>query len=104
MRSYPDRYPSHPVFDARLRSRISGDEVGDLVSFGEPAIDLPHPHGASAAGRLVGIFVGQVKDAHVLVTPLWRSRVCVKRSLAPVAWRSEEHTSELQSRQYLVCR
>src|SRR3712207_7935461 len=22
----------------------------------------------------------------------------------PVAWRSEEHTSELQSRQYLVCR
>src|SRR3712207_8763088 len=25
-------------------------------------------------------------------------------SLAPSHWRSEEHTSELQSRQYLVCR
>src|SRR3712207_7593511 len=25
-------------------------------------------------------------------------------SLPPASWRSEEHTSELQSRQYLVCR
>src|SRR3712207_8688668 len=26
------------------------------------------------------------------------------RTATPSAWRSEEHTSELQSRQYLVCR
>src|SRR3712207_8053641 len=27
-----------------------------------------------------------------------------RRSGEPMTWRSEEHTSELQSRQYLVCR
>src|SRR3712207_7215002 len=34
------------------------------------------------------------------------SRVCVPRGVAPgpAGLRSEEHTSELQSRQYLVCR
>src|SRR3712207_9361311 len=30
--------------------------------------------------------------------------VLVASSWAPSSWRSEEHTSELQSRQYLVCR
>src|SRR5438445_6410570 len=34
-----------------------------------------------------------------------RSRSCVAMTTAvPLALRSEEHTSELQSRQYLVCR
>src|SRR3712207_8484380 len=32
------------------------------------------------------------------------SHGCVGMSIADSAWRSEEHTSELQSRQYLVCR
>src|SRR3712207_7075962 len=32
-----------------------------------------------------------------------RSR-CISKSMAFIAPRSEEHTSELQSRQYLVCR
>src|SRR3712207_8211595 len=32
------------------------------------------------------------------------SLVGVLSSLAATPWRSEEHTSELQSRQYLVCR
>src|SRR3712207_8516830 len=36
----------------------------------------------------------------VIVTPAWAK---VARSAAP-RFRSEEHTSELQSRQYLVCR
>src|SRR3712207_7713954 len=32
-------------------------------------------------------------------------RTAIKAALTPPgAWRSEEHTSELQSRQYLVCR
>src|SRR3712207_7537640 len=37
----------------------------------------------------------------------WRAmdvRVLSPTSIAPMSWRSEEHTSELQSRQYLVCR
>src|SRR3712207_4726762 len=35
--------------------------------------------------------------------PSWRRRV-KRRPLGPIEPRSEEHTSELQSRQYLVCR
>src|SRR3712207_6859174 len=34
-------------------------------------------------------------------TPPCRCRPCAR---PPAPWRSEEHTSELQSRQYLVCR
>src|SRR3712207_7608360 len=38
--------------------------------------------------------------------PLTLCRTCGHRFQCPncTAWRSEEHTSELQSRQYLVCR
>src|SRR3712207_9016582 len=32
------------------------------------------------------------------------SRCCTPSAPPTCAWRSEEHTSELQSRQYLVCR
>src|SRR3712207_8131784 len=43
---------------------------------------------------------------HVLiqqgVLPAWK--VSPRKTLIPVGARSEEHTSELQSRQYLVCR
>src|SRR3712207_8345034 len=44
-----------------------------------------------------------------LITPLWLDRRRRAGQVAPVAGlvlnsRSEEHTSELQSRQYLVCR
>src|SRR3712207_7062022 len=34
-------------------------------------------------------------------TPSWRGSTC---TASRSGWRSEEHTSELQSRQYLVCR
>src|SRR3712207_7751131 len=52
------------------------------------------PAGRGARGRLPrGRLVGGLE-------PLRRRR----RSAGPVAVRSEEHTSELQSRQYLVCR
>src|SRR3712207_7666001 len=39
----------------------------------------------------------------VLSSLVWPSRICTALRL-PVRLRSEEHTSELQSRQYLVCR
>src|SRR3712207_6922014 len=47
-------------------------------------------------------------DPHYRFTHLMASsEVCVRTAL-PISgwnrWRSEEHTSELQSRQYLVCR
>src|SRR3712207_7339969 len=58
---------------------------------GEEA-DIPAQEGA----RVVGIEVGIVRPARMAVVP-------VMAFLQP-AIRSEEHTSELQSRQYLVCR
>src|SRR3712207_9582968 len=57
--------------------------------------------------------VGRVPDEHltvvdgVAVTRITRTVVDVARSVpfeSAVVVRSEEHTSELQSRQYLVCR
>src|SRR3712207_8300063 len=54
-----------------------------------------HPHPVGDVDRLV-----RVVDADVHVQPLLSPR-----HIAPaLANRSEEHTSELQSRQYLVCR
>src|SRR3712207_7700338 len=37
---------------------------------------------------------------------IWRDmpKIVFSRTLESAGWRSEEHTSELQSRQYLVCR
>src|SRR3712207_7636346 len=43
-----------------------------------------------------------VSGASALRTP--RSACPMGRRRCRAAWRSEEHTSELQSRQYLVCR
>src|SRR3712207_8878356 len=53
-------------------------------------------------GALVGFFVASYTGALLTATnqPLWSDSVWV----AALFLRSEEHTSELQSRQYLVCR
>src|SRR3712207_7920264 len=52
-----------------------------------------------AAGPVDGSAVGRVGRPR-------RGWPCsrVRGSVGPSRWRSEEHTSELQSRQYLVCR
>src|ERR1035437_10610831 len=39
-----------------------------------------------------------------LSAQLWQATVNPRGSIEPADYRSEEHTSELQSRQYLVCR
>src|SRR3712207_7856334 len=39
-----------------------------------------------------------------VVFHLFTLSLCLSLELRCVSWRSEEHTSELQSRQYLVCR
>src|SRR5947209_14688369 len=44
------------------------------------------------------ISTGRSCNSPVRITALTRSRP------SSISWRSEEHTSELQSRQYLVCR
>src|SRR3712207_7809245 len=55
------------------------------------------PSNLLLAGAVVAALVGLL----LLIT---RSRGAVVRTLALGFLRSEEHTSELQSRQYLVCR
>src|SRR3712207_8948922 len=45
-----------------------------------------------------------VLDSGPVVAPLSRSRHVLRLRVDAGAGRSEEHTSELQSRQYLVCR
>src|SRR3712207_8183457 len=54
-------------------------------------------------GDLAGKRRHHGRDRRRPVAVYGRSRVLVRRS-APHVARSEEHTSELQSRQYLVCR
>src|SRR3712207_6964828 len=43
-----------------------------------------------------------VDNRHQYTVQIWRNYATVLAHLG--RWRSEEHTSELQSRQYLVCR
>src|SRR3712207_6964337 len=73
--------------------------------------DAAHPHDPAAdAAHAVDLVVRQrVQAVGVLgVRDLLDRRVAVIRHVAdvrrPPSERSEEHTSELQSRQYLVCR
>src|SRR3712207_7466965 len=59
----------------------------------------------SADGHPVdGSFVFYVAGASPAVAPAPPDRPAERTETSPVPLRSEEHTSELQSRQYLVCR
>src|SRR5947209_10314193 len=65
------------------------------------------PNIASYCQRQVKFLDGRIVDAHTIV-PLQAKELLVQRSSSQANGteeeRSEEHTSELQSRQYLVCR
>src|SRR3712207_7709605 len=73
-----------------FRSRLGAD--------GEPVL---HPVGVHLDQR--GVVLGLV-DAHVLDRATVALGTRVGDDNAVLRVRSEEHTSELQSRQYLVCR
>src|SRR3712207_3460927 len=103
--------------DARLAGALmgiqamKGVEVGDGFTTarrrGSAAHDemAPGPDGVVRSTNRAGGLEGGMTNGEVL-----RVRVAMKpistvpRALATVDVRSEEHTSELQSRQYLVCR
>src|SRR3712207_6907857 len=59
------------------------------------ALPISRAHLRDAPGQGVDIAVGAIDHGHVAREPVGRHRALA---------RSEEHTSELQSRQYLVCR
>src|SRR3712207_7456557 len=53
----------------------------------------------------VGVAIDSVEDMQALFAGIPLDRVSTSMTInAPASVRSEEHTSELQSRQYLVCR
>src|SRR3712207_7818145 len=58
--------------------------------------------GPAKAGELLDVDVEQLAGAGALVAVGWLERLEARALAEPD--RSEEHTSELQSRQYLVCR
>src|SRR5258707_3067612 len=62
---------------------------------------LGHAH-ALVLGRNAGMQIGEC--AHIVEPARFRHEAFDQSQYAVGAIRSEEHTSELQSRQYLVCR
>src|SRR5690625_6008129 len=72
------------------------------VSLGTSAIKRPHSGKLVATNQLFCL-LGAVASRY---WPTWRHREAghALRSVRPKAHRSEEHTSELQSRGHLVCR
>src|SRR3712207_8756490 len=87
-------FPYTTLFRSRGRPRGGRDGGGPLDRL---AAGAPHPEHVSAAG-LVRVLA---RDARALRVVLVRALRLVPRAGEA---RSEEHTSELQSRQYLVCR
>src|SRR5215813_14448866 len=69
-----------------------------------PSNSMPHPPFRNAHGFAVAPLRGSLLD-HPVRPSARRTRNSASRGTGrPVAPRSEEHTSELQSRPHLVCR
>src|SRR3712207_8039547 len=84
---------------ARLLAKRLGVDPATVETNMVVLDDVPAPVVAEAA-KAQGVLVSQVSPRRIrLVTHLDVDRAGIER-----AARSEEHTSELQSRQYLVCR
>src|SRR3712207_8965423 len=90
-------------------SEFAQEQLGDIVS-----IELPKAGAIFRRGQPIAI-VDSVKASSDIYAPISGEIVEVNEGLiekpelinqSPYesGWRSEEHTSELQSRQYLVCR
>src|SRR3712207_8928466 len=60
--------------------------------------------GGGAYGRIVANIWPMKPSGVQLMSPMRPPGRATRTSSSAVGWRSEEHTSELQSRQYLVCR
>src|SRR3712207_2913606 len=85
---------------ARTRVRAAGSHR---------VLDLCGNHSVAIVANIIGIEVGIIGRVvlgyeHILESYLLKSLVPIAYTLFYIGPRSEEHTSELQSRQYLVCR
>src|SRR3712207_8629537 len=86
-------FPYTTLFRSRVRGVIAADTMGGgefrvaaqvVVNVAGPWVDQV----LAGTGDTLPRLIGGTKGSHLVVDP----------------FRSEEHTSELQSRQYLVCR
>src|SRR3712207_8185806 len=93
MDAAPTEIYSLSLHDALPISAGVGISTGDLESADEPPVDLH-------LQRVISL--RRARAAHVDAAETHDGPQ--KRVLQRSRWRSEEHTSELQSRQYLVCR
>src|ERR1035437_3761088 len=98
------------MFETRLARRIfkgfavsamlgilgAGALLGSLWLEHRTEITLPTPTGSFAVGRATYAWADDAHSDTLAPVP------GTKRELVVWIWRSEEHTSELQSRQYLV--
>src|SRR3712207_9541645 len=85
-----------------FRSRILADAGRDAGALPLLAYTLDELHRASAGSRRL-TFAAYDRLGGVAGAIGSRAQQVFEREVSPAA-RSEEHTSELQSRQYLVCR
>src|SRR3712207_8170663 len=79
-------------FNDTATTEIYTLSLHDALPIYDPAGDLPHL-GAHPRPPAAGVAAKRLSASYGNTSCTW-----------PAAMRSEEHTSELQSRQYLVCR
>src|SRR3712207_7569166 len=88
------RPPRSTLFPYTTLFRSLAEQRGDLLVFDKPQLDEVVAE-LAAVGLLIGQRILQLGRGDALL---------FEQQFANANGRSEEHTSELQSRQYLVCR
>src|SRR3712207_6847980 len=74
------------------------NSLGDILSEEKPDLILVHGDTTTTFAGALAAFYQKIKVGHV------EAGLRTYNKYFPFPERSEEHTSELQSRQYLVCR
>src|SRR3712207_7329878 len=90
-------FPYTTLFRSRREQRVVGDEERPVVTVVSREEDRLAALGSAPLRLGVGARVDVVGEDRAVA-------VRVRHRVDPRLARSEEHTSELQSRQYLVCR
>src|SRR3712207_9203922 len=98
------RPPRSTLFPYTTLFRSGDERVGDFAAGGAYAVGEVGEDGHGARGRFAGGRGGGVGEGVVDERALGFEREAAPAPERAQAHRSEEHTSELQSRQYLVCR
>src|SRR3712207_9528331 len=98
------RPPRSPLFPYTTLFRSQGDRRRvELTARGNPE-QSTRAEDASASAQLDDVAQIETRPGVVLERPDHEARWIAQARMVRGFHRSEEHTSELQSRQYLVCR